>query len=207
LLQDNPNIANLLKGCLNNDRNSQKGLYQILRKHAFAICYRYLDSQELSEQILNASFIQLFKQINKFDKSKYADIYKGVKTWLSRIVVLNCIDYYLQKRLFNHEPLLTEKLEHSTNNPENTLQKPSDQEIIDAIRKLPLSFRIVFNLAVIEGMSHKVIGDHLHIPTQRSRIILDNAREIMRKNLSGEYAQPWPEETRLFPAQLQDKAL
>ena len=207
MLQDNPNIVNLLKGCLENNRNSQKGLYQILRRQAFAICYRYIDNRELTEQILNSSFIQLFKHIDEFEENKYPDIHNAVKTWLSRIVVLNCIEYYRQMRLFSHELLFTEKPEHPSTDLENTKEKPSDQKIIDAIRKLPPSCRIVFNLSVIEGMSHKAIGDHLNIPAHRSMAILDHAREIMRKNLSEGRSESWAENTRLFPTEIGDKAL
>jgi RNA polymerase sigma factor (sigma-70 family) len=184
-------IFKLLQGCLHNDRKSQKGLYQLLRSHAFSICYRYLDSQELIEELLNKSFIQLFKHIDQFKKEKYPDINSGVKVWLTRMVVIRCIDHYRQMQLFPPEPVPTPEVKLLSDPPENAGETPSGQEIIESIRKLPPVFRIIFNLNVIEGMAHKEIGDHLHISASRSASILVSAREMIRISLLKKTPGTW----------------
>jgi RNA polymerase sigma factor (sigma-70 family) len=191
LVQDNQNIYNLLKGCLQNDRDSQKGLYQLLRKQAFAICYRYLDNEKLIEELLTKSFIQLFKHIDLFNKNEYPDIHTGLTFWFRSILVANCIGYYRQLDLFSHGQEMTLDIDYPPHGSENEAGQPSDQDIIEAIRKLPPSFKIVFNLSVIEGMSHKEIGGHFDISASRSGSILSAARKMIRKNLSARTTQRW----------------
>jgi RNA polymerase sigma factor (sigma-70 family) len=190
LVKDNQNISDLLTGCLHNDRNSQKALYTALRGYVFAICYRYLDSDERIEELLNKSFIELFKHIDQFYKGKYPDINDGIRGWLRKIVVMNCISHYRQFRLFSFEPSPL-GLKYLPYESENGSGKPSDQDIIEAIRKLPQSHRLVFNLSVIEGMSHKDIGHQLGISSSLSASTLAAAREIIRNSLSLTTSQAW----------------
>jgi RNA polymerase sigma-70 factor (ECF subfamily) len=198
LVQENQNIYHLLKGCLHNDRHSQKELYLSLRRQAYAICYRYIDNLEQIDQILNKSFVQLFKHIDQFNRNKFPDIQKGVRSWLSSIVVGHCIDYYRQLQVFNKTQMPAEERDHRQKEIGNTTGQPSGHDIIEAIRKLPPSNRIVFNLFVIEGMPHKEIGHQLGIRASWSSSILNDAREMIRKHLSGENSLANPEEKSAF---------
>jgi RNA polymerase sigma factor (sigma-70 family) len=141
--------------------------------------------------LLNKSFIELFKHIDQLRKAKYPDINNGIRGWLRKIVVMNCVRHYRQFRLFSFEQITSGELKYLPYESEMGTGKPSDQDIIEAIRKLPQSHRIVFNLSVIEGMSHKEIGHQLGISASLSSSTLAAAREMIRNSLSSTPGQSW----------------
>ena len=51
------------------------------------------------------------------------------------------------------------------------------------IMELPTGYRVVFNLNVIEGYSHKEIGDLLEISENTSKSQLSRARLALQKKL------------------------
>ena len=59
----------------------------------------------------------------------------------------------------------------------------SYKEIIEAVRLLSPGYRAVFNLFVIEGMSHEEIAKQLGISVGASKSNLSKARDNLRKLL------------------------
>jgi RNA polymerase sigma-70 factor (ECF subfamily) len=56
----------------------------------------------------------------------------------------------------------------------------SEQEILKCIQELPLGYRTVFNMYVIEGYKHKEIAECLGISENTSRTQLAKARKALQ---------------------------
>jgi RNA polymerase sigma factor (sigma-70 family) len=203
LILENQAILNLLNGCLRNDRASQKGLYLLLHKYAFAIAYRYLDNRDQIEDLLNRSFIELFKHIQQFDPEKFPDPCLGLRARLQRVIVIHCIDFYLEMNLSVEAFTIQDGMKPMEIPNGSAPARPPAEDIIEVIRGLPSSLRIVFNLFVIEGMSHQEISNHLNISRSWSRFLLLKARESVRKNLDFNERTPlqWNGSPQGFSAQ------
>ena len=173
----------MIAGCRNNDRSSQKELYQLLKGYAMKICYRYQNHVEESEEIMNEGFIKLFKNIHQFDETRHAETEIALKGWSKRILVNTCIDHYRKNESRINGKVLTDETEKIADHTENGLDVLSYKEILEAIRLLSPAYRTVFNLFVIEGMSHEEIGGHLGISIGASKSNLSKARENLRKIL------------------------
>ena len=184
LLTENAKIAALLSGCRNNDRNSQKELYYILRGFAIKICYRYTNHTEESEEIMNEAFVKLFKKVHQFDEFRQEDSLLSLKGWFKRILVNTCIDHYRKNRTSVNGHVLTDESERLPDRGETGLDVLSYKEIIEAIRMLSPAYRTVFNLFVIEGLSHEEISKKLGISVGASKSNLSKARDNLRKLLS-----------------------
>ena len=63
------------------------------------------------------------------------------------------------------------------------IQNIGYQELLELIESLPPGFRTVFNMYVIEGYSHKEIGEALGISENTSRSQLQRARVILQKKI------------------------
>ncbi|HTS42764.1 MAG TPA: sigma-70 family RNA polymerase sigma factor [Puia sp.] len=174
----------MLSGCRNNNRSSQKELYQLLKGYAMKICYRYQNRTEHVEEVVNEGFTKLFKNIHQFDENRHADISIALKGWFKRILINTCIDYYRKNASYINGQTLSEETEKIADHAENGLDKLSYKEIIEAIRELSPAYRTVFNLFVIEGMTHEEIGEHLGISIGASKSNLSKARENLRKILA-----------------------
>ncbi|MBS1667273.1 MAG: sigma-70 family RNA polymerase sigma factor [Bacteroidetes bacterium] len=182
-------------GCRENNRGSQKELYQLLRDYAMKICYRYQNHAEEAEEIMNEGFVKLFKNIGQFDEGRHANIEVALKGWFKRILINTCIDHYRKNASTATHKILTKESENIPSHAENGLDKLSYKEIIESIRLLSPAYRTVFNLFVIEGLSHEEIAAELGISVGASKSNLSKARENLRKILlkktdSKIYVQP-----------------
>jgi len=184
LIEENTQIRALIEGCRSNDRASQKELYYMLRDYAMKICYRYQNSLEQVEEIMNEGFMKLFKNIHQFEESRHTDILASMKGWFKRILINTSIDHYRKNASSINGQMLSEDTENIADKQETGIDILSYKEIIAAIRQLSPAYRTVFNLFVIEGLTHEEIASHLGISVGSSKSNLSKARENLRKILT-----------------------
>ena len=67
---------------------------------------------------------------------------------------------------------------------ETIIEKLTTDEILAVVEKLPDAYREIFNLAVIDGYSHKQIGEMMGIEEASSRSRLSRAKSMLRDQLS-----------------------
>lgn len=180
---DNSNITAILSGCRKNERNSQKELYNLLRGFAMKICYRYTNALEECEEIVNEGFVKLFKNIGQFDETRQEDTLLSLKGWFKRILINTCIDHYRKNNSSVNGHTLNHESESIPDHGETGIDVLSYKEIIEAIRLLSPAYRAVFNLFVIEGLSHEEISQTLGISVGASKSNLSKARDNLRKLL------------------------
>lgn len=174
-------ISSLIDGCCKNDRNSQRDLYHWLYDYAMKISFRYVSRQEEAEELVNESFIKLFKNIQQFDGTRAGETEALLKGWFKRIVVNTCIDHLRRTHLKLVSQEISEESETFADDQENGVDKLMYREIIEAIKKLTPVYRTVFNLFVIEGYSHEEISKMLNISVGASKSNLSKARHNLRK--------------------------
>ncbi|THU42003.1 RNA polymerase sigma factor [Niastella caeni] len=159
------------------------------------ICYRYTNAMEECEEIVNEGFVKLFKNIHQFDETRQEDTLLSLKGWFKRILINTCIDHYRKSNSSVNGHVLTHESETIADQGENGLDMLSYKEIIEAIRLLSPAYRAVFNLFVIEGLSHEEISQTLGISVGASKSNLSKARDNLRKllqnkNLIKAYVSP-----------------
>jgi RNA polymerase sigma-70 factor (ECF subfamily) len=168
--------------CAQNSRESQKVIYGSFYGYAMAICDRYTNNQEDAVEILNDGFLKIFKEIHHYHPA-YADVVSSFKGWLRKIMVYTAIDHF---RKYHKHRMVTE-LDHVVYQvpavSENAVEKLSYEEIIRAVQELSPGYRTVFNLFVIEGLSHDEIAHHLGISVGTSKSNLSKARKQLQKIL------------------------
>ena len=190
---ETPQISNLIAGCCKNDRNSQRDLYHWLYDYAISICYRYVNRLEEAEELTSESFVKLFRNIHQFDGNRNGETEALLKGWFKRIVVNTCIDHLRRIHLKLVSQEINEEGETFADHQETGIDKLMYKEIIEAIKALTPVYRTVFNLFVIEGMSHEEIAARLNISVGASKSNLSKARHNLRKlitqqNLYQQYA-------------------
>ncbi|MDB5273037.1 MAG: polymerase subunit sigma-70 [Chitinophagaceae bacterium] len=158
----------LVKKCINNEPAAQKELYKQLSGKLFAICYRYTKNKAEAEDWLQESFIKIFSNLKSF---KFEGSFEG---WAKRIAVNHILSDFKKKKALK----FTDELEENTLTIE--AEAPSNfgkEDLIRFINLLPEGKKLIFNLYVIEGYSHKEIAETLNINEGTSRGQLAKARE------------------------------
>ncbi|HSZ72779.1 MAG TPA: sigma-70 family RNA polymerase sigma factor [Cytophagaceae bacterium] len=158
----------LVKKCLNKEPAAQKELYKQLNGKLFAICLRYTKNRAEAEDWLQESFIKIFSNLKAF---KFEGSFEG---WTRRITVNHILSDLRKKTKLK----FTDELEENTLTVEEDAHSNfSKEDLIRFINLLPEGKKVVFNLYVIEGYSHKEIGEMLNINEGTSRGQLAKARE------------------------------
>lgn len=166
----------LVKGCLENDRKFQEYLYKRYASKMYGICLNYCSDNSAAKDVLQEGFIKVFKKIKSYQ-------FEGkLEVWIRKIITNTAIDYYRKNSRLNKylEDKIPEDNYYEVN--ETILSQLCTQDILNNLKKLPEGARIIFNLYVIEGFTHKEISEKLQISEGTSKSQYSRARSLL-KNL------------------------
>jgi RNA polymerase sigma factor (sigma-70 family) len=138
-----------------------------------AICVRYVRDNNDVVEILNDAFLKVFRQLDKYDPQK-ASLY----TWMRKIVINTALDSLRRQKVIRESEMLPGEEETGIDN--DALSKLSGDELLNMIRKLPITTRLVFTLYGIDGFSHREIASMLGINEGTSRWHLSDARRQLK---------------------------
>ena len=139
----------------------------------FAICRRYANNQEDAKDLVQESLILIFNNIEKCTAKTEIPF----KSWCRRIAI-NAALTKKRKKTFLTE--LTEENRFTTPISPAINSQLQVEDILTLLEQLPENQRLVFNLAIIDGYSHKEISDILKVKESSSRTFLSRARQSMQ---------------------------
>jgi len=171
LSQKNDNIA-IIKGCKLKDATAQRALFEKFSGVLFGVCYRYVANHDDAKDVLQESFMRIFKYFKNFDPEK-----GNLKNWMVRI----CINESLKKLNTKKSFQSFEKLPIQPRVNAVILDNLMMEDLFRLISSLPAPYRTVLNLHLVEGYSHAEIAQQLDIEVVNSRTILSRARKMIIK--------------------------
>ncbi len=170
-------VLRLAKACVNNDRTAQETLYKFYHGDMMRVCLSYLPDKELAKEAFNMGFLKVFQSIGSFDPDK-----GELGGWIRRIMINTAIDLLRSELKFDPVQISTIEENEMFISPQ-VLEKLYAEDIIRAIRRLPLATQAVFNLALFDGFSHQEISAQLCISEGTSRWHLSEGRRQLRQLL------------------------
>ncbi len=170
-------ISRLIKGCKANERPAQEGLYKLFYAEMLRVCYRYLKSDQLANEALNSAFLKVFQNIALYEEQK-----GELGAWIRTIMVRTCIDMVRQEARFSNIQAEADSIDDIFVQPA-ILSKLYADDLLKQIRLLPHATQLVFNLSVLDGYTHKEIGEQLNISESTSRWHLSEAKKQLRNML------------------------
>lgn len=168
--------AQLIKEAKQGSATAQQCLFNLLGDKMMLVCKRYVKSPQDAEEVLLDGFYKFFKNLSSFDFQGEAALYG----WLKKIMVNECLMLLRKKNVFT---IVTDAETIDFPLEEDALNNLSAREIFDLVLQLPVGYRTVFNLHVIEGMEHKEIAALLGIAEGTSKSQLSKAKALLQKNL------------------------
>ncbi|WP_026706050.1 RNA polymerase sigma factor [Flavobacterium soli] len=167
-------LEQLISDCKRNDAKAQEQLYKLFAAKFFGVCLKYSANYAEAEDNLQDGFIIIFKKIDQFN-------FKGsFEGWAKRIMVNNALQKYRTGVRFLE--IVNENI------PEEEDLEIEDENIsldylMSIIQELPDRYRLVFNLYVLDGYSHKEISEMLEITTGTTKSNLARARMILKEKI------------------------
>ena len=168
-------IDSLLEGCRKGDRKAQENLYKTLASRMMGVCLRYAKDTFEAEDVLQMGFVKVFQKVSDF---RGEGSFEG---WIRRIMVNTAIESY-RKNLRN---LNIVDIDEVYDQPQNTFDMSGLElkDLLKLVQQLPNGYRLVFNMYVIEGYSHKEIAKQLGITEGASKSQLSRARAILKEKI------------------------
>ena len=178
------NLHNIVEGCINNDQKSQKELYETFYGYGLKIVFRYIYHYDRARDVVNDGFVKVFKNFNRFQCANPNELEKILMGWMRRILVNTAIDELRKNQLMPEIGDLPEYVWERVDSSEKADKIILYKELISHVRKLPPSYRMVFNLYVIDGYSHQEIADQLGVSIGTCKSNLSKARDHLKKYIN-----------------------
>jgi len=165
----------ILSECIAGNQKALAELYRQFAPKMFGVCLRYARDEAEAEDNLQDGFVKVFANLNAFRHDG------SLEGWIRRIMV----NVSLEKIRKQHLLFSVEDVSKydSVNFSDDVIAKISADELIKIIQELPPRYRLVFNLYVIEGLSHQEIAQEMSITIGTSKSNLARARDILKKKV------------------------
>lgn len=166
-------LNKLIKQCAKNDRKAQKEIYQLFSGKLFSICLKYSKNKQEAQDNFQDGFVTIFEKIGQFN---FNGSFEG---WMKRVMINTVLLKYRKKTVLN---IVGEDI------PDEVIVDIDEDEIsldflLNLIQTLPDRYRMVFNLYVLDGYSHKEISEMLQIAEGTSKSNLARARSFLKKKI------------------------
>ncbi|WP_426430677.1 RNA polymerase sigma factor [Winogradskyella sp. HB-48] len=172
----------LIQKCIQKDREGQRELYTLLSPILYGICLKYMKNKTEADDVFQDAFIALFQKIGQY---QFKGSFEG---WAKRIFVNEALEVLRKKQRQLHVAINNEIQVEDTHedNNENRSVSVSQNELLEHIQQLPDNYRMIFNLFVFEGYSHKEISEKLNMAEGTSKSLLSRAKNLLRLKINEE---------------------
>ena len=164
----------LVQGCLRQDRKAQETLFKRYYAYLVGVSMRYARDEHEAKDFASVAFIKAFRKLRQYQQDGM------LRAWLHRIAVHTCIDE-VRKRKRRDERELEAAAEIDIAIDANAIQQLQEADLYRLLQQLPEMDRSVFSLYVVDGYSHREVGDLLGFTEGTSRWYLNRAKQRMQE--------------------------
>ena len=175
--QDIKMVRQLVERIRKKDQRAMSQLYQMYVEELSSVCYRYVPDEDDAKDVLQNSFVKIFTTISALD-------YRGedsFKAWMKRIVANEALGYLKQRKKLVFVEYNAASQDSVDDEPQP--ERLSPDELHKLISELPDGYRMVVNLYVFEGYSHKQIAELLSISERTSASQFYHAKRLLAKSI------------------------
>jgi len=169
--------SNFIKRLKESEPEAQRVFYEQLAPKMYGICLRFAFVRDDADDILQDGFIRVFNHIKDFRGEG------SLEGWVRRTIVNTAINYY-KKKIKKGINVDLDHVQDKVKQVSGIVEKMAADELLLLIKELPPGYRTVFNLSVIEGYTHKEIGNILEISENTSKSQLSRARVSLQNKLA-----------------------
>jgi RNA polymerase sigma-70 factor (ECF subfamily) len=184
-LQNKKHVRKIIKACMANDRRVQKILFDMCYDKGMSVAMRYAKDNDSAQDILTDAFIKVFNKIDTFN------IVGSLEGWIMKIIVNTALDSIKKNKkiyvmdsddMSSFDGMTSEDEDFEFEGMSEIKELPAN-EILEEIQRLSPGYKVVFNLFVFEGLTHKEISEELGISEGTSKSNLSKARQALKERV------------------------
>ena len=166
--------------CIKGDRNASKYLYDMYAPYIYSIIKNYLSDKEDQKDCMQEVFAHIYTGLHRYDSIK-----GEFKNWCAKITVNQSIKY-INKKNFLHVSHPQSTDEPTDSDLIKELDSLSLKDVSNMLTMMPVGYRTIFLLSVIDEYTHKEIATMLDISVETSRSQLFRAIRWIKNNVINE---------------------
>ena len=171
-----PEDLQLAGRCVSGDRSAQRELFQREKRRVHATLYRVLGSNTEMEDLLQETFIEVFKSLGNFRGEAQ------LSTWIDRISVRVAYAHLTRNRI---RPARLESVpELPANDPtaeQRALLREAARRMYEVLDKLDARMRLAFTLHVIDGRPMNEVAELMSASLVATKTRVWRARRAIDK--------------------------
>ncbi len=169
-------LDNLINDLKAGKRKAQSVLYKKYAPSLLGLCMRYGKSKAEAEDILQEGFLKIFEKIGGLQQSS------SLEPWMKRIMVNTAINaYHKNLKHYYHQDIDDVQLDEGIDEVSEYMEGISPETVLKSVQELPEGYKMVLNLYVFDGFSHKEIAEELDISINTSKTQLLKARRKLKE--------------------------
>ncbi|MDE5971990.1 MAG: sigma-70 family RNA polymerase sigma factor [Muribaculaceae bacterium] len=165
----------LVKRCQAGDREAFGILYKTYSTRLREIVAYYVQDDSIAKDIVHDGFLIVFASIGSLHNGAKVD------AWLATIMKNLSLQYLKEDSCLSSVSVADRAIADNINDDSTESDGLTWEEIDRIITKLPDGYGKVFRLAVLDGLSHKEIGELLGIAPHSSSSQLAHAKAMLRR--------------------------
>jgi RNA polymerase sigma-70 factor (ECF subfamily) len=169
--------AKLHKDFVKGKEYAFRTIYKDYSAMVLGIALRYTRCRDDAQDVLQETFIRAYEKRNTY-QPKYP-----ISPWLKKIAINAALQYVKRTyklTLIEQEEHLNQIVEPET---EYINIEELKQKLIKILNRLPNGYKVVFNLFVIDNLTHKEIANYLGVSESTSRTQLHKAKKMIAEIL------------------------
>jgi len=174
-------ITTLVEKAKQGDADAFSALYQMYYPKMKGICINILrEDKAVVDDLVQDAFILAFVSLKDLKNTH------RFSQWLTSITTNLVLKYQEKGKKYNFISLseIEENFSTVLENGSASQQSISYEEIMSAIDSLPEGYKKIFNMSVLDGLSHQEISELLDIAPHSSSSQLSRAKAMLRNILS-----------------------
>lgn len=170
----------------------EPGLFEILIRRHNASLYKtgrsYNYNHEDTQDLMQDTFIDAYLNLASFENRA------SFKTWILKIMLHNC---YRKKQKFSFKNEIASEITDKsipafsklsqTDTTKMVVNRELNSIIENALREVPVDYRMVFSLREISGLNVAETADVLQISETNVKVRLNRAKTMLRKEIEKSY--------------------
>lgn len=140
----------------------------------YSICLRYTKNTDEAADILQDAFLKIYEKRKSFNPDY------ELASWIKRIVINTAIDHYNKNKklvLIEDDTYFETEIEEQI---EIETTENIKENLLKTLQQLPDGYRAIFNLYVLDNLTHQEIADYLKISINTSKSQLSRARKMLK---------------------------
>lgn len=167
----------IINKCLNNDRAGQAALYKSCAPYIYTVVKSYINDEAFIKDVMQEAFAAIFKSMNSFDSKR-----GNFKSWIAQITIRRCIDHLKYTNKFSLATNLEVVASFSLDDFKH-LDQLSKKDIENMLIEMPIGYKTIFMLSIIDEYRHTEIAQMLNISPETSRSQLHRAMKWVKNNI------------------------